>query len=76
MKYITKFKGLTNIEILDYKIKMEKYRKALLEEAAAWTVAYIDVKDELRDRLEDLQIELLYAEEERMNEDWSQTSIN
>lgn len=64
---ITKLSKLDNLELIQYKQDLDKRRLALLDEATLWNTAYVEAKELLRDRLDDIQFEMLLAEEERQN---------
>lgn len=60
---------LDNIELLQYKQQMEKRKNRLLEEATLWTNEYKQLKAELKHRLEELEFDMLVAEEDRQLSD-------
>lgn len=71
MKYLNEdeINSLCNKELVEYNKWLQVRKKALLDEATAWQLQYTATRITLKQRLEDTEMELLYAEEDRENSD-------
>lgn len=62
---------MTNTELLKYKQELDAYKEFLLRYIKQWNKEVHYVKQELKERLEDLEIAEIIAEDERLyNSDW------
>jgi len=66
----------TNMQLVQYKQEIEGKLAEMLEEAAHIEYVIATLKEELWDRLLDIEYDLLEAEDDKMREDWPQTYIN
>lgn len=71
MKYLNQdeINDLCNKELIAYNKWLQVRKKALLDEATAWQAQYTATRIALKQRLEDTEIEILYAEEDREKSD-------
>lgn len=62
---------LTTPELLEYKRELDRYRKQMLDHVYAYMAHYRNVRWELKEREEYLQIELICTEDDRLHEESS-----
>lgn len=63
----------TNEQLIKYKKALEAYHKKLLQHVYDFRDTSILVQQILRERAENLELEMLFAEEDRLNEESSVT---
>lgn len=61
-----RIKELDNKSLMDYKRTLDRYRGELLKHVYDYMAEYQHVRTELRDRAQDLEIELICAEDDRL----------
>lgn len=78
MKYLntSELEYLSTKELLEIKKKLIVRRDELIEECKEWPSQFKKVIIELEERVSMLELDLLEAEEDRINGDWHKTTIN
>lgn len=70
MKYLlSDMYNLDNSELIEYNKIMQKRKDELLQEATLWTNEFRQLRSELKHRLEELEFDMLVAEEDRQLSD-------
>lgn len=60
-------KTMTNKQFIDYKHEIEQYARDLQEHIKEFGFCYKTLKEMVRDRIDELEMDLMEAEDHRMN---------
>jgi predicted nuclease with TOPRIM domain len=65
---VEQIEALKPSELIQLKQDMNEYRKELLQRASDWVHTHRQIVKEMKARMDELEMELLLAEEDRMND--------